>query len=197
MKLQSFAMLFVTLAHLLSACGDTRSKPTVRCHDCGDSDLPDREAVARLLETRNCTGCNLMRANFSKMDLSSTNLRGAKLSMAVLIETRLDAANLEDANLAMAIPDGIADLTRASLQKVNLKNTKLNGAKLLGADLEGAIFDGTDLSDASLLGAKVDIHKLDSAVLCRTVLPDGRMASPTCPSTMTLKGSSIAKLRAL
>jgi BTB/POZ domain-containing protein KCTD9 len=65
--------------------------------------------LKRLLETKQCPGC----------DLSSADLRGANLSYA-----DLRGANLSNANLSNADLRG-ANLTGANLTKANLKGAKL------------------------------------------------------------------------
>jgi hypothetical protein len=63
----------------------------------------------------------------------------------------------------------------------NLSNINLRGAAAWKADFRGANLSGACLVDANLLGAKLGASvNLDKAILCRTVLPDGRIDNSSC-----------------
>jgi uncharacterized protein YjbI with pentapeptide repeats len=93
----------------------------------------DPSHVRRLLETKECSGCDLSRANLS----------GADLSFAILVNANLMGANLKDANLSSA------DLTRANLSEADLRQANLNQAFLTSANL-----DQTNLTGASTNGSR-------------------------------------------
>ena len=86
------------------------------------------EHVLRLLETKECAGCDLS---------------GANLSLAILVNANLRGANLRGANLSGA------DLTRANLSQADLSSANLNQAYLMMANL-----DQTNLSGVSTNGTK-------------------------------------------
>jgi len=86
------------------------------------------EHIKKLLETKECSEC----------DLSEANLSGANLSFAILINANLRGANLKGANLKNA------DLTRANLSQADLRQANLNHAYLTQANL-----DQTNLTGAS------------------------------------------------
>jgi uncharacterized protein YjbI with pentapeptide repeats len=110
--------------------------------------------VKRLLDTKDCSGCNLSGANFANSKLTFVNLTNA---------------NLSGANLSGAI------LIGANLSNANLTNTNLNGAKLNGAKLIGTNLNGTNLGGANLLGANLWGTNLNGAKLNSTKMPDGTL----------------------
>ncbi len=93
----------------------------------------DPTHVKRLLETKECSGCDLSRANLS----------GADLSFAILVNANLMGANLKGANLSGA------DLIKANLSKADLRQANLNQAYLTSANL-----DQTNLIGASTNGSR-------------------------------------------
>jgi uncharacterized protein YjbI with pentapeptide repeats len=93
----------------------------------------DPSHVRRLLETKECSGCDLSRANLS----------GADLSFAILVNANLMGANLKGADLSSA------DLTRANHNEADLRQANLNQALLTSANL-----DQTNLTGASTNGAR-------------------------------------------
>lgn len=103
-----------------------------------------KAAERHLQNTRECQGCWLRRS-----ELSQLNLKGARLEKA--------------------------DLQGTDLSETDLTGAKLNGANLKRADLSiVASLKGADLSGADLRGANVKESDLLSAILCGTILPDGR-----------------------
>ncbi len=110
--------------------------------------------IKRLLDTKECFGCNLIGANFTNANLNFANLTNA---------------NLSGANLSGAI------LIGANLSNANLTNTNLNGAKLNGAKLIGTNLNGTNLGGANLLGANLWGTNLNGAKLNSTKMPDGTL----------------------
>lgn len=103
-----------------------------------------KAAERHLQNTRECQGCWLRRS-----ELAQLNLKGARLEKA--------------------------DLQGTDLSETDLSGAKLNGANLRRADLSiVASLKGADLSGADLRGANVKESDLLSAILCGTILPDGR-----------------------
>lgn len=93
------------------------------------------EDLMRLLERRNCPGCQLQDADLVHADLRDADLRQARLQRANLGQARLDGAQLQGADLRF---------------------TSLQGASLRGADLRGALLEGTDLRRSDLSAALLD-----------------------------------------
>ncbi|BAZ04115.1 pentapeptide repeat-containing protein [Calothrix sp. NIES-3974] len=87
-----------------------------------------KDAVNRLLSTRECPGCNLRGAKLERADLQGVNLSNADLTGADLENANLTNANLRGANF-----------TNADLEDANLTNADVTGANFQGADLEGVI----------------------------------------------------------
>ncbi|MEL6442423.1 MAG: pentapeptide repeat-containing protein [Cyanobacteria bacterium J06621_8] len=128
MKLQLLAKftIFITLATTIPAQAES---------------LQD---LNQLLQTKECSKC----------DLSNAGLVQANLTGANFVEANLAGANLSQANLMGA------DLTGA-----NLTGTSLHGANLTGAVLTGAKFSGTDLRHAYVGNANLVEVNLDAAYL--------------------------------
>jgi uncharacterized protein YjbI with pentapeptide repeats len=103
---------------------------------------------------------------FMQGDLSGVDLHGADLSNADFFET-----NLRDANLS-----GI------KLNDADLSNADLRGANLSNADLSGA-----DLRTANLLGANLLGANIDQAILCATIMPDGKKENKDCGKDIPYK----------
>ncbi|GAB4377038.1 MAG: hypothetical protein Kow00121_25370 [Elainellaceae cyanobacterium] len=99
----------------------------------------DLEQAQQLLNTKECSGCNL-----SRIGLVYANLVGAELSRANLLQANLSRANLNGANLSGA------NLTGAILFNANLSGADLSDADLSGADLRGAILTGANLQGATV-----------------------------------------------
>jgi uncharacterized protein YjbI with pentapeptide repeats len=96
---------------------------------------------ARLLQTRECAGCDL-----SDAKLTPTDLSGVSAPTAIFRNAMMYRANLKDADLKGA------DLSNANLEGADLTNTKLTGANLDGANLSkttGANLTGTVTTSAT------------------------------------------------
>ena len=48
------------------------------------------------------------------------------------------------------------------------------------SDLTGAVFEGVKLNGANLKGANLDGVDLTQAILCETVMPDGKVSNRNC-----------------
>ncbi|MEW6495771.1 MAG: pentapeptide repeat-containing protein [Cyanobacteriota bacterium] len=100
----------------------------ISLEDAVPVEAADHSHVRRLLETKECSGCDLSRAD---------------LSLAILVNANLMGANLKGANLSGA------DLTRANLSEADLSGANLNQALLTSANL-----DQTNLTGASTNGSR-------------------------------------------
>ena len=67
------------------------------------------------------------------------------------------------------------NLVRAGLSQAKLSDAKLNDANLINANLNGA-----DLSQATLSEANLSKAKLVGAILCHTIMPDGKEKNLFC-----------------
>jgi uncharacterized protein YjbI with pentapeptide repeats len=106
-------------------------------------------AMARLLESKACAGCDLAGATFDKdANLKGLDLAGAKLAGASFYRTNLTGSNFSDADLSKT------NFSMADLTNVNFGNANLDGANFAGA------------TAASLTGAKTT---------STTVCPDGQV----------------------
>lgn len=111
--------------------------------------------IKRLVDTKECPGCNLSGANLANKTLTFVNLSNANLSGANLSGARLIGADLSSANLTNA----------------DLKGAKLNGARMIGTNLIG-----TNLAEANLLGANLWNTDLTGARFNSTKMPDGKLS---------------------
>jgi uncharacterized protein YjbI with pentapeptide repeats len=100
--------------------------------------------VRQLLQTGECRGCDLTRAN-----LRNANLRDAQLN----------GANLTGANLS-----------GANLTEADLNSATLRGANLAGANLDDTDFTEANLQGANLAGT---LNQRE-ARFCNAIMPDGR-----------------------
>ena len=78
----------------------------------------------QLLNTNECSSCNLASAELSYSNLTGSQLSSSNLKNAQLIYTDLSSA----------------DLTKANLENAILVGANLSSADLTGANLQGAIF---------------------------------------------------------
>lgn len=86
---------------------------------------PDsQDLVLKLMQQRECSGCDLGAVN-----LPDTNLAGVNLSGANLAGANLKGANLSNANLNGTDLSG-ADLTGANVEGVDLSQANTEGAQL-------------------------------------------------------------------
>jgi uncharacterized protein YjbI with pentapeptide repeats len=116
-------------------------------------------------------GANLYATNLGNANLQRANLRNANLQKAYLGEVNLQAAILEKASLHDAVLV-VANLQEAFLVGANFQKAFLEGANFQKAFLEGANFQKANLRNANLHEATgITENGLDSAELCRTVLP--------------------------
>lgn len=137
----------------------------------GITPLADANAIAQLLESRNCVRCNLQGANLQDADLKGVNLEGANLAGANLASANLQGAYLVGANLDSA------NLTEAKLKSAvfafsSLVNANLERANLTGVSMQYAQLSGANLSQAKLIAPAT----LQSANLERANLTDSRLS---------------------
>ncbi|HEY9814269.1 MAG TPA: pentapeptide repeat-containing protein [Candidatus Obscuribacterales bacterium] len=98
--------------------------------------------LQQLMNTRECSGCDLFNAGLVNSNLSGVDLSGADLRDANLNRANLRGANLQGANLRGAV-----------LSYADLTDTDLRGADLTGADLREAYFTNSNMTGAILTNA--------------------------------------------
>jgi len=86
-------------------------------------------------------------------DLRDADLRNMDLSGSKLIGADLTGADLTNSNL-----------TKADLAASNLSWAILNGTLLIGANLDGAV----------LINSQIAFSRMQGAIICNTVMPDGK-----------------------
>lgn len=91
---------------------------------CGSPAPDSQDLVLKLMQQRECSGCDLGAVNLPDTNLAGVNLNDANLA----------GANLQGANLSNAKLDGTdlsgADLTGANVSGVDLSKANTEGAKL-------------------------------------------------------------------
>ena len=102
----------------------------------------NKQTAAKLIESRDFTGCDLRSIDASQRDLTGLVARQAQLR----------DANFKDCLLAGAVFDG-ANLSNAHFQKANLQGASFVGTDVEGADFCQADLRGANFENASLFGA--------------------------------------------
>lgn len=123
------------------------------------------DPVERLINTKQCPGCDLSGEDLSNLDLGEANLSGADLSNANLRNTMLAGANLSYATL---------------------RGANLTLAVLIGANLSDADFSYTNLTDTNLFRAKsTGTRGVDftGATFKTTIMPNGTIKNPATNAT--------------
>lgn len=126
-----------------AGCSDAAS-PGVDWQHCVQDERP--------FVDEDLSGANIRNANFTRSDLSRSNLdnadgRRAKFVSTVMQGTKFDNAILTEADFTKA------DLTGASFRHSNLRSARFFRAILRQADFSGANIDRADFLNADLSGA--------------------------------------------
>lgn len=112
--------------------------------------------LQRLLETRECQGCDLSGVNLQGEHLIGVDLRNANLSGANLINANLEGADLTGANLNNAnLSDAM--VTNAILASANLDQANLTQAQLYDTDVNGASMVALMLDNAEIFNTAIGI----------------------------------------
>ena len=114
----------------------------------------DKEDLEKLKSTKKCPKCDLERANLSGIELIGANLSYANLSGADLSGASLTWVDLSFADLILAI------MSKAKLYRTNLRDANLFRANLSKANMSKS--------------------NLSGAVLCHTLIPDGKEDNSGC-----------------
>jgi uncharacterized protein YjbI with pentapeptide repeats len=141
------------------------------------------QLVKFLVEAELITGktsvIKLSNANLSNVDLRGRNLQGAIIPWANLDQADLGGADFRAADL------NHTSLCKANLRGVNFDHTNLDHAILNGADLQGVSLATASLHEVSFLQtnlahAKLNSNALETAVFCRTTMPDSTRSDRDC-----------------
>ena len=171
--------------------------------------LSGEAAKKKLLETKECVGCNLDKVDLGEADLRGADLRNVSLIKAYLWKTNLEEANLERAylnyaNLDLATLEG-ANLKNTNLENARLSETKLNNANLENSSVQGAIlekaslykanltsanFQGANLKDANLAQARWGNANFAGAKFCNTMMPYSKRENSGCDRNSSKESSS-------
>lgn len=141
------------------------------------------QLVKFLVEAELITGktsvIKLSNADLSDVDLRGRNLQGAVIPWAILDRADLRGADFRGADL------NHTSLCKSNLRGVNFDHTNLNHAILDSADLQGVSLENASLHEASffqtnLTHAKMNSNALETAVLCKTIMPDSTRNDRDC-----------------
>ena len=105
---------------------------------------------AGLMSAAVIPGPDLRLANFTRAEMSGTDLSGASLEGNVFAHANLEGARLRGAQLRRA------DFSDARLKNADLTRAQLNGSILRDADLRGATLTAADFSGADLADARFE-----------------------------------------
>lgn len=103
----------------------------------------DRRAAAKLIESRDFSGHDLLSIDASQRELNGLRARAALLRNADFRNSQLQRADFAQANLSNA------HFEHADLRNADFQGADLEGACFAGADLRGANFSGSSLFGAS------------------------------------------------
>ena len=116
----------------------------------------DPNQVRQLLETGECSGCDLTQADLSNTHLLGADLRNANLEGANLTNTNLEGADLTSANLRATNFTG-ALMTNTSLNLADLTQANLASVKMYNAETAGAVLTGINTQNAQVFGSGINI----------------------------------------
>jgi len=146
-----------------------------------EADLPRANLTDANLSNTDLTGANLTEANLSGANLTKAKLIGANLSGSVLPRSSFDSADLAYANLSGS------DLVDSSFRHVMAAFVDLSNSNLTRASFENSMlfglssFNNSNLTEVSFRDALVATPDFSGAILCRTIMPDGKRNDSGCP----------------
>ncbi len=144
---------------------------------CPGVDLAGKYLQGGFLGYADLTGANLsntdlLQANVAYAKLDGINLTGSKMSATSTSHASFVGAHLSDLQCVLCAASN-TNFSKADLRGANFTSTGLTSSNFRGADLSGANFTLADLTGADLTDAK-----LDHAIYCQTVMPDGTIRNP-------------------
>ncbi|MGK2872739.1 MAG: pentapeptide repeat-containing protein [Alphaproteobacteria bacterium] len=150
------------------------------------ADLRNADLGGAVLRRADMRGICARGANFSRADLSQTDLREGAIAERQKIGVFNYLSHAGNAPRAVQATDSAvivsensprtgfvlpqadfsdANMTRCNLTRANMKNARLDHAILQGADLSGADFTGASLDGAILCGAIMNLTTVSKAAL--------------------------------
>jgi len=108
-------------------------------------------------------------AIFSGVNAQYSSFSNASMHRAVAIKANFTNTNFTDAKMDYA-----------NFRAANFTQAILRDASLMQADFTDAILKNSDLSRANLINAKISTKQLDQALLCKTILPNGKISNRDC-----------------
>lgn len=144
---------------------------------CPGVDLGGQYLQGAFLSYADLTGANLSDVNILLASVAFGKLDGIKMTGAKMSATSTTNASFVGAKLAdiqcVLCAGSNTNFSNADLHGANFTSAELTSANFRGADLTGTNFTLADLTGADLTDAK-----LDDAVYCQTVMPDGTIRNP-------------------
>ncbi len=124
------------------------------------------------LTDANLSNVDILLASVAYGKLDGINMTGAKMSATSTTNASLVGAKLADIQCVLCAGSN-TNFSNADLHGANFTSAELTSANFRGADLTGTNFTLADLTGVDLTDAK-----LDDAVYCQTVMPDGTIRNP-------------------
>ncbi len=165
-------VIFVTM--LLAACtsdeeatGASSPSPTAVKRNTPYPTVVSAVGKCEVAPGAECPGANMRGVDLSEIMYDYTNV-GRPGGV-------LKGANLRGADFTGAKLHGV-EFTAADLRDAILREADLSSTYLYQADLRGA-----DLTRAKFLHADMEETKLEGAIFCDTLMPDGTIRNDSCP----------------
>ncbi len=144
---------------------------------CPGVDLANQYLQGAFLGYADLTGANLSNVDLLQASVAYAKADGIDLTGSEMSATSTTHASFVGAHLARAqcilCAASNTDFSKADLTHANLTSAGLTASNFTHADLRGANFTLADLTGADLTDAR-----LDHAVFCQTVMPDGSVRNP-------------------
>jgi uncharacterized protein YjbI with pentapeptide repeats len=170
-------------------------KATKACPKCDLRNITVSKDVG-LGEELNLEGALFSGADLTGVSLSRSRLQDADFQKALLVEAHFTGSQLQGANFKEADMRSVelfkvdatgakffkANLTSADMHRGIFKNANFSGAIMTDVDIERA-----DFTEANLIGAQFSPRvsngksTADTAIFCRTIMPDGTVNNKNCP----------------
>jgi len=161
----AYAGLGLNMPPALASCSSSAG-PGVDWQDCRKRNL--------IMTDFDFSGANFSRADLSSSDLRRTQLNGANLEKTALDRASLSGVSAKGASFKRANAPR-ADFSGAKLQMTNFLKAELGRTDFRAANLTGANLSKTNLSRADFGNTVLDDVRMDYAVIARSDLRSAKL----------------------